>query len=94
MFELMVELTQRKYLVGYRVHVREGVRDPDFPETSISGWTGTIAQVESGDAPYLIRWDHDTLRNTNPAHRARCAYDDLAFDEMWLAEDDLVLDMA
>jgi hypothetical protein len=39
------------YAPGDRVRVRRGVTDPDFPDLSIGGWAGTVAEVDTGPSP-------------------------------------------
>ena len=94
MFELMVEPVQREFSVGCRVHVREGVRDPDFPKSSIARWRGTIVDVQPRLSLYLVQWDWETLRSVEPIHRDECAREDIAVNAMWLARNDLIFDGA
>jgi hypothetical protein len=79
--------------VGAHVHVRFGVLDPDYPDLSIDGWAGTIVRT-NGDSmtPCLVRWDWDTLEHADPIGQSRREEDGLTFEEMWLAEDDLLVD--
>ena len=85
--------TTTKFSMGNAVRVRPGVTDPDFPDTPLGGWEGTIAKVENGNPPtYLIRWNQKTLFTIHPIYRKRCERDGLDFEEMWLGEEDLELD--
>jgi hypothetical protein len=79
--------------VGTNVHVRFGVADPDYPDLSIDGWEGTVAQIDGDStAPCLVHWNRSTLENTSPTSHVRSVHDDLVVEEMWLAEDDLLID--
>jgi hypothetical protein len=85
--------TPAKFAVGNAVRVRSGVTDPDFPDIPLGGWAGTITEVEDGNPPvYFIRWSQDTLKNMHPVYRKRSERDGLAFEDMWLGEDDLEAD--
>ncbi len=82
------------FMVGTRVRVRAGIPDPDYPDLPIGGWSGTIIEIAGGQrAAYLVQWCCETLRQMHPVYHARCVRDDLAFDEMWLALDDLLPDL-
>jgi len=75
---------------GTAVRVRTGVMDPDFPGIHLGGWSGTIAEVRTEDAEsYLIRWHPKTLVSVPRAIRDSCEKEDIAFDMMWLCEEDL-----
>lgn len=78
------------FAVGTRVTVKVGVMDPDFPDLQLRDWTGTVSQVQKeGPTSYLIRWSPKTLESVHPAYRDYCRKEDLAFDKMWLLEEDL-----
>jgi hypothetical protein len=79
--------------VGAHVHVRFGVLNPDYPDLSIDDWAGTIVRTNDDSmTPCLVRWDWDTLEHADPVGQSRRKEDGLTFEEMWLAEGDLVLD--
>jgi hypothetical protein len=64
--------------------------DPDFPSMHLGGWVGTVARVQMGDfAAYLVQWSPRTLKSVPPAVRDSCEKEDIAFDKMWLIEEDL-----
>jgi hypothetical protein len=80
--------------VGVPVRVKAGVRDPDFPELDLGGWTGTVLEVDRESAPancHLI-WSDETYERIDPAFVDRCEAEGLDFDSIWLAETDLELD--
>ncbi len=82
--------TTAKFALYDAVRVRSGVTDPDFPDTPLGGWAGTIVEVKSGSPPTcLIRWNQSTLATIHPIYRKRCERDGLTFEEMWLGDDDL-----
>ena len=85
--------TPPKFAVGGHVHVKPGVKDPDYPDMPLGGWAGTIAAVQKGKPTlYLLRWDPHTLDNIHPVYSKRCDRDGLDFEEMWLSEGDLAAD--
>ena len=93
MSQVMTATMPTRLSVGTNVRVRFGVADPDYPDSSIGGWAGTIARIDDDDtAPCLVRWDGNTLENADPAGRTQCERDDFALEEMWLAEEDLSVD--
>jgi hypothetical protein len=77
---------------GTLVRVRRGVRDPNYCDRTIGGWSGEIIAVDADQvAPYLVRWSWETLQAVDAAYRAQCEQDDFALEEMWLAEADLLV---
>ena len=79
--------------VGAHVRVRFGVLDPDYPDLSIDGWTGTIVRTnDDSTTPCLVRWDWNTLEHAESTGHARWKEDGFASEEMWLAESDLLVD--
>ncbi len=81
---------QPRFAVGTLVRVKIGVMDPDLPGVHLGGWKGTISQVQNGGLPtYLVQWSPETLENVHPAHRDHCQKEDIAFDKIWLLEEDL-----
>ena len=64
--------------------------DPDFPDSRLDNWKGTVSQFQQGElASYLVRWNPDTLGKLHPAFAAYCEQEDIALDRMWLFEEDL-----
>ena len=79
-----------RFNVGDKVRVRPGVSDPDYDDLTIGGWTGTVAEIQSGTPPtFLVGWSTETLKNQGTIYRNRCERDGLDSDEMWLEEGDL-----
>ena len=76
---------------GVKVRVRQGVRDPDFPDIPLGGWAGTVKEVEraKGETTYLIAWDRATLDGMHPVYKKRCERDGLGLESMWLGDEDL-----
>ncbi len=84
-----------RFTAGARVRVKLGVKDPDFPDKDLGGFKGTISQVEQGKtANCLVQWSLATLDRLRPACRDFCESEDVAFDKMWLLEEDLERDPA
>ena len=84
-----------RFTRGQPVRVKAGVHDPDFPELDLSGWTGTILDVEA-DSLHVnceVAWTADTLRRIDSDFRDRCDEEGLAFDSIWLYESDLEPDL-
>jgi hypothetical protein len=83
-----------KFGMGNPVRVKAGTTDPDFTDIPLGGWAGTISEVDQRSNPptYLIEWNQYTLDHMHPVFRNRCERDDLTFESMWLAENDLELD--
>lgn len=55
-------------VVGQKVRVQPGTRDPDFPTLALDGWTGIIREVDSETPPLcLVEWDETALAAI-PAH--------------------------
>jgi hypothetical protein len=77
------------------VRVKAGQRDPDFPELDLSGWTGTVLEVDTeGDRPvYLVAWTDETRQRIDPAVAKRCEEQGLDYTTIWLEEDGIELDL-
>lgn len=88
-------LVQAKFAVGMIVRVKAGTMAPDFADIPLGGWTGTIEDVDqqARSRVYLIEWNQDTLDQMHPVYRKRCQRDDLEMENMWLAEEELQLDI-
>jgi hypothetical protein len=80
-----------RFEVGDKVRVRQCVREPDFPDIPLGGWSGTIEMVEQIEdrIDYEIEWNRKTLAAMHPVYRKRCERDGLEPELMWLGEADL-----
>jgi hypothetical protein len=78
-----------RFVIGSRVRVKIGMRDPDFPDLPLDGWSGKVQKIgtENGLPTYLVAWDRYTRRHIDPLFRGRCEEEDLNPDSMWLGED-------
>lgn len=83
-----------RFRSGDKVRVKHGVRDPDFPDIPLGGWSGTIKEVgqPQEEVTYLIVWDQATLRGMHPIYKKRCERDGLEMESMWLGDGDLEQD--
>ncbi len=92
----MLEITPSppKFPVGAAIRAKSGTTDPDFPDTPLAGWSGTIQEIDLQVQPpnYLVKWNQHTLDQMNPDYCERCEQDGLELETMWLDEDDLELD--
>jgi len=78
----------RKFTIGQEIRVKPGVKDPDYPDMPLGGWTGTVDQLDpEGHGTCRIRWDRRTLDSIDPVYKKRCERDGLDYDVMWLSED-------
>jgi hypothetical protein len=80
-----------RFAVGSRVRVKAGIRDPDYPDMPLGGWSGKVQKIGSDAAgpTYLVEWDRHTRRHMHPVYRSRCKHEHLDPERMWLGEDDL-----
>jgi hypothetical protein len=79
--------------VGAHVRVHFGDLDQGFPDLSIEGWAGTITRTNDDRAtPCLVRWDWNTLERANAIGHAPRKQNGFVPEEMWLAEEDLLVD--
>jgi Calcium binding len=81
--------------VGDRVRVRGGIRDPDFPDIPLGGWSGTVLDADDSSDEgrlLLVEWSDATLRQMHPVYRYRCERDGLEIERSWLYERELELD--
>ncbi len=85
------ETPASRFRSGEKVRVKQGVRDPDFPDIPLGGWAGTIKEVGQSkeEVTYLIAWDQATLRSMHPIYKKRCERDGLETESMWLGDGDL-----
>src|SRR3954462_14394550 len=86
--------TPPRFQAGAKVRVRYGVRDPDFPDVPLGGWSGTVKEAERarGQVTSLIEWDRRTLRGMHPVCQKRCERDRLELESMWLGDENLEAD--
>ncbi len=78
---------------GTRVRVREQVTSPEFPDVSLAGWTGTIAEV-TGKPPALkliIEWDTATMGRLPADYVSRCEAQQLYYAMACLGSEDVDL---
>lgn len=80
-----------RFQPGAKVRVKTGIRDPDYPDIPLGGWSGTIKEVQQfqGTITYLIAWDERTLGQIHPVYRKRCERDGLEFETMGLGGEDI-----
>lgn len=60
--------------VGQKIRVKPGIASPEFPDISIEGWTGMVAET-SGKAPavkFIIEWDDATVDAMPKTYIERC----------------------
>ncbi|MBX3439771.1 MAG: hypothetical protein KF861_19935 [Planctomycetaceae bacterium] len=70
-----------KLAPGATVRVLDGVTLPEFPQQSIAGWTGAIAEQKGrgADIQYIIEWDDATVDAMPESYRAHCEQHGLYF---------------
>lgn len=80
-----------RFKLADKVRAKYGVRDPDFPDIPLGGWTGTVREVHQakGEVTYLVTWGRATLKGMHPIYKKRCERDGLEPESMWLGEEDL-----
>lgn len=85
------ESARCRFKLGDEVRVKQGVRDPDFPDIPLGGWAGTVKEVHQakGETTLLVDWNRATLKGMHPIYRNRCERDGLELEQMWLSQDDL-----
>lgn len=82
--------TPPRFAAGDQVRVKQGVKDYDFPDIPIGGWSGTIEELSKKSPPnYLVSWSEHTLKRIPQIFKKRCERDGLELERMWLGEDDL-----
>jgi hypothetical protein len=82
------------FKLGNSVKVKQGVKDPDFPENNLNGWQGRIIEKdedEEGDTIYCVAWDSITLAQMEDVYLVECVEEGLDFTSMFLKEDELEL---
>lgn len=80
-----------KLAAGARIRVKEGVMAPEFPDLSMSGWTGTIAETsgKKADPKFIIEWDDATLGGMPPDYLKKCEEQQLYFKMACLRGDEI-----
>jgi len=83
--------TLGKYPVGSQVRVKDGVPSPEFPDISLGGWIGTVAEVSGKAEPfsYVLEWTDATLQNMPPDYVQKCEQEGLYHAMACLSEDAL-----
>jgi calcium binding protein len=84
--------TSPRFRPGDRVRVKSGVKDPDFDDMPLGGWTGIIREVGQDGGCHEIAWDKRTLASIHPVFFRRCERDGMDAEIMWLGDDDLESD--
>ncbi|MGD9855894.1 MAG: hypothetical protein AB7U20_13190 [Planctomycetaceae bacterium] len=85
----MAKQKSHKVAAGDAVKVKDGVKLPEFPERSIAGWTGVVAEQRGrgGDLQYIIEWDDATLATMPQSYRDHCEQHGLFFRMVCLPAD-------
>jgi hypothetical protein len=88
------ESVPSRFKVGDQVRVKSGVRDPDFPDLPLGGWSGTITEIikHKGRINCVFKLDGRTLASLHPVFRRRCEVDGLDYETMGLGQEDVELD--
>jgi hypothetical protein len=78
-------------LEGSRIRVKPGINSPEFPEISLSGWTGMIIE-SSGKPPaqrVIIEWDSTTIAAMPAEYVTKCESQQLYYIMAGLGVDDI-----
>jgi hypothetical protein len=83
-----------RFKVRDKVRVKSGVKDPDFPEMPLGGWTGSIIEIieHRRHIDCVFRLDDRTLVSLHTVYRKRCERDGLDLEIMSLSEEDIEAD--
>src|SRR3954447_2418084 len=83
-----------RYKVGDKVRVKRGVKDPDFPDMPLGGWSGTITEIieQEGRVNCVFKLDQRTLASLHPIFKRRSEIDGLDYRFMGLGQEDIELD--
>src|SRR5215212_3200167 len=83
-----------RFKVGDKVRVRPGVKDPDFPDMTLGGWTGTVTEIieHEGQINCVFQLDERTLASLHPIYKRRSEIDGLDYEFMGLGQEDIELD--
>jgi hypothetical protein len=84
----------RRFRVGDKVRVKPGVKDPDFPDMPLGGWSGTVTEVivHGGQVNCVFKLDERTLASLHPIFMQRSEIDGLDYESMGLGQEDFELD--
>ena len=70
----MAKRNASRSLDGTSIRVQDGVTMPEFAALSIAGWTGTIVEAGSGEAPQrIIEWDAASMAKLPTESQVHCA---------------------
>src|SRR3954451_6337868 len=84
-----------RYKVGDKVRVKPVVKDPDFPDMPLGGWSGTITEIieHAGPVNCVFKLDERTLASLHPVFKRRSEIDGLDYRFMGLGQEDIELDV-
>lgn len=70
---MMAKRKASRSVNGTSIRVKDGVTMPEFSAVSIAGWTGTIVESGSGEAPQLIiEWDAAAMTKLPAEYQVHC----------------------
>lgn len=79
--------------VGDTVRVKNNVKDPDFGELNLDGWTGVVSDFDSEEvsgSPIVgIEWDTYTLQKMPTSHIKACVSEGWDYFGIYLKEEDI-----
>src|SRR4051794_5126960 len=83
-----------RFKVGDEVRVKRGVKDPDFPDMPLGGWSGTITEIiePEGRVTCVCKLDQRTLASLHPIFKRRSEIDGLDYRFMGLGQEDIEWD--
>ena len=83
--------TYPRFKIGDKVRVKHGVRDPDFPDMPLGGWTGTVTEIieHEGQINCVFELDERTLASIHPIYKQRCEINGLDYRFMGLGQEDI-----
>jgi len=78
-------------LIGSRIRVKTGINSPEFPEISLSGWTGTVVEMtgKPPEAKVIVEWDAATLAAMPADYLSKCESEQLYHVMASLGADDV-----
>jgi len=87
-------MTTPLFKVGDKVRVKPGVKDPDFPDMPLGGWTGTVTEImeHEGQINCVFKLDDRTLAGIHPIYKRRSEIDGLDYRFIGLGQEDIELD--
>ncbi len=73
------------------MRVKHGVRDPDFPDMPLGGWSGTVTEIieHEGQINCVFELDERTLASLHPIYKQRCEIDGLDYEFMGVGQEDI-----